>query len=207
MRAIYQNFHFKRTLITGLSQQTLIMISKVVALFCIAPHIVSALPTIVTAIFVALYRSIIIQRERAIKKRSKEPKMKQIRLRLIFLQVRQQQNRYKNISNFWAPLPFHFISLSFFLGFSSPCKETFQSKFLPAIQKSGYIPHVPWPITFQVDRLIDRQIDRLINRQIDCMMNTSKVDRYIHSNSEIKLYSSRTVIDLILGRQIEILID
>jgi len=34
-------------------------------------------------------------------------------------------------------------------GYVSPCKETFQTKFLPAIQKSGYIPHVPWPITFQ----------------------------------------------------------
>jgi len=31
----------------------------------------------------------------------------------------------------------------------SPCKSTFKTEFLPLLEESGYIPHVPWPITFQ----------------------------------------------------------
>jgi len=34
-------------------------------------------------------------------------------------------------------------------GSTSPCKSTFKTEFLPLLEESGYIPHVPWPITFQ----------------------------------------------------------
>jgi len=31
----------------------------------------------------------------------------------------------------------------------SSCSDTFQTEFLPSLEKSGYTPHVPWPITYE----------------------------------------------------------
>ncbi len=39
-------------------------------------------------------------------------------------------------------------------GGTSPCVKTFKTEFLPLLEKSGYIPHVPWPISFQVIKLV-----------------------------------------------------
>ena len=36
------------------------------------------------------------------------------------------------------------------LGGTSPCKATFKTEFLPLLEQSDYVPHVPWPITYQV---------------------------------------------------------
>jgi len=32
---------------------------------------------------------------------------------------------------------------------ASPCVATYKTKFLPLLEKSGYIPHVPWPVSYQ----------------------------------------------------------
>lgn len=34
-------------------------------------------------------------------------------------------------------------------GGTSPCKATFKTEFLPLLEQSDYVPHVPWPITYQ----------------------------------------------------------
>jgi len=33
--------------------------------------------------------------------------------------------------------------------YKSPCKSTFKTEFLPLLEQSGYIPHVPWPTSYE----------------------------------------------------------
>jgi len=32
---------------------------------------------------------------------------------------------------------------------ASPCKATYKTEFLPLLENAGYIPHVPWPVSYQ----------------------------------------------------------
>ncbi len=36
------------------------------------------------------------------------------------------------------------------IGFDGPCFERYKTEFLPLLESSGYVPHVPLPTNYQV---------------------------------------------------------